>query len=136
MHNNEINNKPINLFVYGTLAPGRPNEHILSKVGGTWEKASIKGKLKEEGWGAEMGYPGVVLGQNEEKVKGLLAQILEQTRGKLEKIGINNPDYDADLAKIGKEEKPREEEKLEAKEPKQEKENKNEKTKEKQKKLA
>ena len=25
------------LFVYGTLALGRPNEHVLRKIGGTWE---------------------------------------------------------------------------------------------------
>ena len=25
------------LFVYGTLAPGRPNEHVLSEIGGSWE---------------------------------------------------------------------------------------------------
>lgn len=41
---------------------------------------------------------------DEEKVKGLLKQILEKTRGKLEKIEIDNPDYDEELAKIGKEE--------------------------------
>ena len=39
---------------------------------------------------------------DEEKVKKLLNEILEQTRGKLEKIEINNPDYDEELAKIGK----------------------------------
>jgi len=38
----------------------------------------------------------------EEKVQKMLKQILEKTRGKLEKIGIDNPDYDEELAKIGK----------------------------------
>jgi DNA topoisomerase-6 subunit B len=42
---------------------------------------------------------------DEEKVKELLGEILEQNRGKLEKIEINNPDYDEELAKIGKEPK-------------------------------
>lgn len=41
---------------------------------------------------------------DEEKVKGLLKQILEKSRGKLEKIEIDNPDYDEELANIGKEE--------------------------------
>jgi DNA topoisomerase-6 subunit B len=41
---------------------------------------------------------------DEEKVKGLLKQILEKKRGKLEKIEIDNPDYDEELAQIGKEE--------------------------------
>ena len=30
------------LFVYGTLGPGRPNEHILLKIGGTWQPASVR----------------------------------------------------------------------------------------------
>jgi len=42
---------------------------------------------------------------DEEKVKKLLKQILEKKRGKLEKIEIENPEYDEELAKIGREEK-------------------------------
>jgi gamma-glutamylcyclotransferase (GGCT)/AIG2-like uncharacterized protein YtfP len=38
------------LFVYGTLAPGRPNEHVLSEIGGTWEAAIVTGTLRQEGW--------------------------------------------------------------------------------------
>ncbi|MEM6768042.1 MAG: gamma-glutamylcyclotransferase, partial [Bacteroidota bacterium] len=49
------------LFVYGTLGPGRPNEHILSSIGGSWQAGSVKGNLYEEGWGAVMGFPGIVL---------------------------------------------------------------------------
>ena len=41
---------------------------------------------------------------DENKVKKLLKQILEKKRGKLEKIEIENPDYDEELAKIGKKE--------------------------------
>jgi len=40
------------LFVYGTLGPGRPNEHVLDAVGGSWETATVSGTLREEGWGA------------------------------------------------------------------------------------
>ena len=61
-----------NLFVYGTLAPGQPNEHILREIGGKWEEASVKGKLYEKGWGAAMGYPGVVPDKRGHKVKGYL----------------------------------------------------------------
>jgi gamma-glutamylcyclotransferase (GGCT)/AIG2-like uncharacterized protein YtfP len=25
------------LIVYGTLGPGRPNEHVLKAIGGVWE---------------------------------------------------------------------------------------------------
>ena len=61
-----------NLFVYGTLAPGRNNEHVLTNIGGTWEPAAVKGHLKDEGWGAEMGYPGIVLDEAGEDIQGYI----------------------------------------------------------------
>ena len=61
-----------NLFVYGTLGPDRPNEHILRNIGGSWEEASVTGKLHQEGWGATMGYPAIVLDKNGAKVEGFL----------------------------------------------------------------
>lgn len=60
------------LFVYGTLAPGKPNEHILSDLTGSWQPAKVKGLLLEAGWGAEVGYPGVKLDGNGEDVDGLI----------------------------------------------------------------
>ena len=60
------------LFVYGTLAPNRPNEHILKKVCGSWQNATVIGILKEEGWGAEMGYPGIELNKDGEEIKGFI----------------------------------------------------------------
>ena len=39
------------------------------------------------------------------KIESKLKQMLEQKRGKLDKIGIDNPEYDEEFAKIGKEEK-------------------------------
>ncbi len=61
------------LFVYGTLGPGRPNEHILQNIGGTWEcEASVTGKLHQEGWGAAMGYPGIVLDKNGDTIEGFV----------------------------------------------------------------
>ena len=60
------------LFVYGTLAPGRPNEHILADVPGSWEPATVIGTLLPEGWGAAAGYPGIVLDGQGGEVEGLL----------------------------------------------------------------
>ena len=60
------------LFVYGTLAPGQPNEHILGVIDGTWEEATVTGALHPEGWGATMGYPAIVLRDNGDKIKGLV----------------------------------------------------------------
>ncbi len=48
---------------------------------------------------------------DEEKVKKLLKDILEKKRGKLEKIEIDNPDYDEEIANVGKEEEDKEDEK-------------------------
>lgn len=47
--------------VYGTLAPGRPNHHQLSGLSGRWIEGIVRGQLLQEGWGAEVGYPGIVL---------------------------------------------------------------------------
>ena len=47
--------------VYGTLAPGQPNHHQLSGLSGRWIEGSVRGQLLQEGWGAELGYPGIVL---------------------------------------------------------------------------
>jgi gamma-glutamylcyclotransferase (GGCT)/AIG2-like uncharacterized protein YtfP len=63
---------PLRLFVYGTLAPGRPNAHILADVPGTWQPATVTGTLVPEGWGAAAGYPGIVLGDGAGIVPGLV----------------------------------------------------------------
>ena len=60
------------LFVYGTLAPGRPNAHVLADVSGTWEPATVKGPLRQEGWGAAVGCPGIVLDNSGTDVQGFL----------------------------------------------------------------
>jgi gamma-glutamylcyclotransferase (GGCT)/AIG2-like uncharacterized protein YtfP len=60
------------LFVYGTLAPGRPNEHVLADIPGEWEPATVSGTLFQEGWGAAAGYPGIVLDERGGEVKGFL----------------------------------------------------------------
>ncbi len=49
------------LAVYGSLAPGRPNHHQLNGLSGRWIEGTVRGQLLQEGWGAELGYPGIVL---------------------------------------------------------------------------
>jgi len=46
------------LAVYGTLAPGQPNHHVVAPLGGEWTDGLIEGDLLPAGWGAAMGYPG------------------------------------------------------------------------------
>lgn len=50
---------PINqtLAVYGTLAPGRPNHHVVAPLRGEWTQGVIEGDLFPVGWGATLGYP-------------------------------------------------------------------------------
>lgn len=60
------------LFVYGTLAPGKPNAHLLADVRGTWTPAAVRGVLLAQGWGAALGYPGIVLDPQAGAVNGLV----------------------------------------------------------------
>ena len=62
----------MNLFVYGTLAPGEPNEHVLEEIAGVWEKGTVRGQLYQSGWGAALGFPGIVLDPEGEQVAGML----------------------------------------------------------------
>lgn len=52
------------LATYGTLAPGRPNHRQLAALSGQWSRGRVRGKLVEAGWGASLGYPGLVLDRN------------------------------------------------------------------------
>jgi gamma-glutamylcyclotransferase (GGCT)/AIG2-like uncharacterized protein YtfP len=45
------------LAVYGTLAPGRSNHHVVAPLGGSWTEGWIEGDLLAVGWGATLGYP-------------------------------------------------------------------------------
>lgn len=57
------------LFVYGTLAPGRSNEHVLAALTGSWQLATVRGTLYQNGW---HGYPGVVLSTDGSEVQGFV----------------------------------------------------------------
>ena len=46
------------LAVYGTLAPGQLNHHVVAPLGGEWTDGLIEGDLLPEGWGTALGYPG------------------------------------------------------------------------------
>ncbi len=49
------------LVTYGSLAPGRPNHHQLDGLEGRWSDGRVHGTLVDEGWGAGLGYPALVL---------------------------------------------------------------------------
>ena len=50
----------IRLATYGTLAPGRQNHGQLSDLPGRWLVGHVRGLLIEAGWGASLGYPGMI----------------------------------------------------------------------------
>lgn len=62
----------MHLFVYGTLGPNKPNSHILECVGGEWSKGYVNGTLKESGWGAKRGFPGLILDKNGDRIAGYI----------------------------------------------------------------
>jgi gamma-glutamylcyclotransferase (GGCT)/AIG2-like uncharacterized protein YtfP len=49
------------LAAYGTLAPGRPNHHLLDGLDGRWSEGQVYGRLADAGWGAGLGYPALIL---------------------------------------------------------------------------
>ncbi|WP_108837470.1 gamma-glutamylcyclotransferase [Tateyamaria sp. Alg231-49] len=60
------------LATYGTLAPGRANAHQLEELKGHWSLGIVRGHLKEAGWGAQMGYPGLILDPEGDAVEAKL----------------------------------------------------------------
>ena len=56
------------LVTYGTLAPGRVNHGQLAELNGHWSTGKIRGRLMDEGWGAALGCPGIVLDPQGEAV--------------------------------------------------------------------
>ena len=60
------------LFVYGTLAPGRANHEVLGSISGSWEAATLRGTLLQEGWGAAMGCPGIVPTEDGDEIEGFV----------------------------------------------------------------
>ena len=58
------------LVVYGSLAPGQANGHILAPLGGYWNEVTFEGRLVDAGWGAAKGYPALVLNPADEVIEG------------------------------------------------------------------
>ena len=60
------------LFVHGTFAPGKPNHNALKEIPGHWETATLRGNLLDEGWGAELGCPGILPSDHGDEVQGFV----------------------------------------------------------------
>ena len=76
------------LAVYGTLAPGQPNHHVVAPLGGEWTDGVIEGDLFRVGWGAALGYPGFRprTGGGEVAVKVLRTPALEAAWPELDRF--------------------------------------------------
>ena len=55
---------PPRLAVYGTLAVGQPNHHQLDGLTGRWIDGHVRGRLVRAGWGADLGYPALITGED------------------------------------------------------------------------
>ncbi len=67
------------LFVYGSLAPGESNAHMLSGLNGNWHKANARGELIASGWGNAVGFPGIRLNPGGDEVPGLVFESSDLT---------------------------------------------------------
>ena len=45
---------------------------MFSEIQGQWQERCVKGQLKNEGWGAEIGFPGIILDENAAEVRGFI----------------------------------------------------------------
>lgn len=48
------------LAVYGSLAPGERNHHRVAHLAGTWFEGTVRGHLRDRGWGAGIGFPALI----------------------------------------------------------------------------
>ena len=51
------------LATYGSLRPGECNHHELAGLSGAWQPGTVAGRLIQKGWGADLGYPAIILDQ-------------------------------------------------------------------------
>lgn len=88
------------LFVYGSLAPGRANAHVLGDVPGSWQPAIVNGTLRQEGWGAAMGFPGIVLDPQAGEVRGQVFSSTELARHWARLDAFEGEGYERVLAQV------------------------------------
>ena len=69
-----LENPSTRLAVYGSLAPGELNQHILAPIAGSWLRGSVRGFLNDAGWGTSLGFRSLVW--NEEGAD-VAVQVLE-----------------------------------------------------------
>ena len=91
---------PPALFTYGSLQPGGSNEHVLAGLDGSWTRASVRGRLLEEGWGSELGYPALVLDAEAGPVDGWLFRSSDLERHWTRLDAFEGADYERRCARV------------------------------------
>ena len=86
--------------VYGTLAPGAPNHHVLESLSGEWRDGAVHGDLLQKGWGAQQGYPAIRWNprSGQVPVKLLVSEDLEHHWERLDKL--EGPEYQRILVPV------------------------------------
>lgn len=67
------------LATYGSLAPGRVNHHELDGLNGTWRTGTVRGMLVKMGWGADLGYPAIILDESGETIEVFIFESTDLT---------------------------------------------------------
>lgn len=88
------------IFVYGTLQPGKQNEHVLRKLNGTWRKGYVIGLLINEGWGTKHGCPGLKLHKDGSRINGMIFQSIELNQILCELDDFEGEEYKRIVAEI------------------------------------
>ncbi len=88
------------LFTYGSLQPGGPNEHELGSIEGEWEPAVLRGRLVDAGWGANLGYPGLVIDDDGVDIHGYVfsSSHLQSEWTRLDEL--EGADYERTIASV------------------------------------
>lgn len=88
------------LATYGTLGPGKLNHHHVSMIEGTWTTGTVRGFLHEAGWGADLGFPAIVLDATGPEVSVDLLES-EELSEHLDRLDLfEGPGYDRVLTTV------------------------------------
>lgn len=88
------------LAVYGSLAPGKANQHVLSNLSGEWFDVIVRGRLIDAGWGSDLGYPALRWDPNGDDVPAKLF-VSTHLRNHWDRIdGFEGDHYRRDLVTV------------------------------------
>ncbi|GAA3762027.1 gamma-glutamylcyclotransferase family protein [Terriglobus aquaticus] len=88
------------LAVYGSLAPGKENHGQVADLRGQWLEGTVRGRLIEQGWGASMGFPALVL-DGEGEVVPVMVLESDDLAGAWERLDeFEGAEYDRVLTEV------------------------------------